>query len=870
MKSNEIRESYLNFFKSKSHIIKESSSLIPEGDPTLLFTGAGMNQFKKEFLGIGNPELKRVVTCQKCFRTSDIEEVGKTGRHHTFFEMLGNFSFGDYFKEEAITWAWEYVREILKIKKEVIWITVFKDDEESYKIWNKEIGIPPERIVSLGEDTNFWDMGPTGPCGPCSEIIIDRGEKYGNGKENCGIECDEERYLELWNLVFTQFDRKENGKLLPLPQKNIDTGMGLERACSLLQNVEDNFRTDIFLPIIHALEEISEKKYEDYKYNFRVIADHIRGITFLINDGILPSNIGRGYVLRRLIRRALSVSKKINLKIPFLYKLIPEVVEIMRKPYSDLEIRKEHIIQVVHSEEVSFSRTLEGSSEVIKSLIQKYKKEKIFPGKELFYLYDTYGFPLEFAKEIVKEEGLKLDMNGFEEEMKKQKERARISWNKDAREISSEEYSSIKERIREIEFTGYEKLEGEGKILSLLKDGKEIGEIKEGEKGEAIISPTPFYSELGGQVGDKGWIKGKGGKCRVLDSYFKENLRITLIKCIEGRLRKGEEIIAEVDKKRRKRIAIHHTTTHLLQYALRKIIGTHVYQAGSWVGEESFRFDFTHFKSLHPEEIKKIEELVNQKIRENSPVEIKYLPLEEAKKEGAIALFGEKYGKIVRMVKIGDYSKELCGGTHLSYTGEAGIFLILRESSIGAGIRRIEGIAGDIAYQKILKEREIIENVSEILKIPEEKMEERIKEIINENKSLNKEKEILRKKEIIRLVKDSLSNPQKTGEINFYIVEADNLSKNEMRESIDYMKNKIKEKGVFLTIAKKENSIRITLGITQDLISKGANAGKLLKDIAEIVGGGGGGRKDLAEAGGKKPEKLHEALEKLKKSLKCL
>jgi len=536
MESKEIRSLFLEFFREKGHIVKESSSLIPRDDPTLLFTSAGMNQFKKEFLGEGDPTLKRACSCQKCFRTSDIDEVGKTGRHHTFFEMLGNFSFGDYFKEEAITWAWELVREKFKIPEDSLWITIYYQDEEAFKIWRDKIGVREEKILRLGEDTNFWEMGPTGPCGPCSEIVVDRGEEFSCGKPTCGVNCDCDRFVELWNLVFTQFDRKEDGTLEPLPRKNIDTGMGLERACAILQGKRDNFLTDLFKPIIVNLENLTSLTYSSHTYSFRVIADHIRAITFLINDGVLPSNTGRGYVLRRLIRRALAQGRKLALHPPFLYRLVGAVVNKMGDFYPDLRLRKEHIIQVLHGEETTFSQTLEEGMEMLKEIMEKAKEKRI-SGKDLFRLYDTYGFPLELAEELIREEGYEVDRKGFQEEMEKQKLRARQAWEKERREISlsGKIYTQLKEKFGPTKFIGYETLEGKGKVLTLIKEGKEKEKAEKGEEIEILVDPTPFYAESGGQVGDTGYIKTQNGVVRVLDTYYgEENLIISKGKVIEG------------------------------------------------------------------------------------------------------------------------------------------------------------------------------------------------------------------------------------------------------------------------------------------------------------------------------------------------
>lgn len=871
MRSEEIREVFLDFFRKKGHVIKDSAPLIPQDDPTLLFTTAGMNQFKKEFLGKGDPALRRVATCQKCLRTSDIQEVGKTGRHHTFFEMLGNFSFGDYFKEEAILWAWELVRETFRIPEEKLWITIYKEDEEAFRIWKEKVGVKEERIVRLGEETNFWEMGPTGPCGPCSEIVVDRGEEFSCGKPDCDITCDCDRYLELWNLVFTQFDRQEDGTLKPLPRRNIDTGMGLERACAILQNRLDNYLTDLFLPLIQELEEMSGRDYSSSIYSFRVIADHIRAITFLLNEGVLPSNTGRGYVLRRLIRRGVVVGKRVNLSPPFLYRLVPRVIEKMESFYPDLKLRKEHIIQALHAEESSFSRTLEEGKGMLEEMVREVKEkgERIIPGDKLFRLYDTYGFPLEITRELVKEEGLTLDEEGFQREMEKQKRRAREDWEKSRKEIKAEGriYTRLRERWGETRFTGYEKLEGKTKILSLIQKGEEKEEIREGEEIEILLESTPFYAESGGQVGDRGFIKGKDGIVEIEDTYYgEEGLIIHFGKVREGWIRKGEEVWVEVDKKRRKRIAIHHTTTHLLQFALREVLGTHVYQAGSWVGEEGFRFDFTHYSAPHPEELRKVEELVNEKIRENVGVEVRYLSLEEAKREGAIALFGEKYGETVRMIKIGDFSKELCGGTHLSSTGEIGIFLLLQESSVGRGIRRIEGAGGDIAYRILREEREILDKLEDTLKVSRKDIIPRIKELEETIKRLSRREEELLRDMIREKARESLKHIQEVGDIGVVVLRLKEGNREILRETVDFYRSKRKEKGVFLTILEKDSPLMV-LGITQDLIERGIHAGNLLREIARILGGGGGGKPHLAEAGGKDKTKIEEAIQLLYKKL---
>ncbi len=864
MKGEEIRKIFLDFFKKKKHIIKESAPLVPKDDPTLLFTGAGMNQFKKEFLGIGDPELKRVATCQVCFRTSDIEMVGQTGRHHTFFEMLGNFSFGDYFKEEAIAWAWEFVREVFRIPEEKIWITIYREDEEAFYIWRDKIGVKEERIVSMGEDTNFWSMGPTGPCGPCSEIIVDRGEEYGCGKETCGVGCECDRFLELWNLVFTQFDRQKDGTLNPLPQKNIDTGMGLERAACLMQRVEDNFLTDLLFPIIKKTEILSHKKYQgDSKIPLRIIADHIRGITFLLSEGVLPSNEGRGYVLRRLIRRGITWGKNLGLQPPFLYQLVPVVIEIMGETYPEVRVKREHIIQVLVSEEKSFARTLEEGMEMLEGML---KEKRILSGKEVFRLYDTFGFPPELTEEVAAKKGVVVDMEGFEREMELQREKGREAWRKEERSLPTlrKVYEKVKSKAGEIPFLGYQTLNTQAKVISLIKEGKEVGKVEEGEEVEIVISPTPFYAEAGGQRGDKGWIESKGGRIEVSDTYYgTEGLIVHQGKVVRGEIRVGEEVNAQVDENIRKCIAIHHTSTHLLQYALRQVLGKHVYQAGSYVGENGLRFDFTHFTALHPEEIKKVEEIVNEKIRQNSPVEVSFLPLEEAKRQGAIALFGEKYGEIVRMVTIGDYSKELCAGTHLSSTGEIGLFLIESESSVGAGVRRIEGVGGPVAYNKFRKEREILEELSNLLKSSPENLPLRVQEILEENKRLRREEEKIKEKLLIKEGEEILEKSQKIKGIRLVIWKLNDTPRDTMRRLIDYLKMKSGEKTLILIGGVREDKVLMVCGLTEDLVKEGWHAGKLIKEIAQVVGGSGGGKPELAEAGGKKTDKIEEALKKV-------
>jgi alanyl-tRNA synthetase len=687
MSGNEIRELFLSFFESKGHTRVKSASLVPESDPTLLFTNAGMVPFKNVFLGLEKRPYKRAVSCQKCLRVSgkhnDLESVGYTSRHHTFFEMLGNFSFGDYFKREAILYAWEFVTEYLKLPKERLYVSVFRDDEEAYRIWNEEVGLPSERIWRLGEEDNFWQMGDTGPCGPSSEIYVDRGEEYG-----------EERFLEIWNLVFMQYNRDEKGNLTPLPNPNIDTGMGLERIASVLQGTKTNFEIDLIKPLIDFGQEISGKTYgENFEDTvaMRVIADHLRALTFAISDGVLPSNTARGYVIRRILRRALRFGYKLGIREPFLYKGVDVVVEVMKDAYPELLQTRAFVKGVVKAEEERFLHTFKNSMPVVEEFINTALEEgrHFLKGEEVFKLYDTYGFPLDLLEEIAKEKGLSLDMEGFEKEMEIQRERARQNFKIQTKEVQPI-YQHLKNIGRTSTFVGYEQYVSQSKVIALLKNGELVSELKEGEEGEVFLDITPFYAERGGQIGDTGTIESVDGLFVVDDTQSPVDGVISHKgKVVKGTIKVGDQVIASIDRERREDIKRNHTATHLLHSALRLVLGEHVRQAGSLVADKYLRFDFTHFQALSVDELKRVEELVNEQIRKNEPVIVEEKDYREAIKEGAIAIFEEKYGERVRVLSVGDFSKELCGGTHVSRTGEIGYFKIISESSIGAGLRRI-------------------------------------------------------------------------------------------------------------------------------------------------------------------------------------
>ncbi|HBA26118.1 MAG TPA: alanine--tRNA ligase, partial [Nitrospinae bacterium] len=737
MTGHEIRKKFLDYFKERGHTIVKSSSLIPSADPTLLFTNAGMVQFKDVFLGGEKRDYKRAVSSQKCVRAggkhNDLEVVGRTARHHTFFEMLGNFSFGDYFKERAIEYGWEFMTEVVKLPKEKLWITVYKDDDEAFKIWNEKIGIPANKIVRLGEKDNFWSMGDTGPCGPCSEIHIDQGEGIGCGRPECNVECDCDRFMEVWNLVFMQYNRDANGKLTPLPNPSIDTGMGLERLSAVAQKVKSNYDSDLLRPIITYTEGLFEKEYgkdSNMDISFRVIADHSRSMTFLIGDGVMPSNEGRGYVLRRIIRRASRHGRMLGKSEPFLFKTSDVVIDLMKDTYPELLDRREYISKVISTEEERFSNTLDFGMKMLNDMVEslKAKRERLIAGEDAFKLYDTYGFPLDLTEDIAKDSGLAVDSAGFNRAMEVQKERARASWKGSGEEGIKSIYRDIAHKIKGTQslskpqrdmFIGYDTLESEGTVLLLIKGNDMVKSASEGEQVEIVFDKTPFYGESGGQVGDTGKIWNDDVHIDVTDT--KKPLQNLIIhNCIvkKGNIKVGDVITISVSNEKRRATALNHSATHLLHTALRDVLGDHVKQAGSLVAPDRLRFDYTHFSAPNIKELHRVEEIVNQKIRENYPVETSVTGLEEAIKKGATALFGEKYGEEVRIVKMGDYSMELCGGTHVRATGDIGLFKIVHEGSVASGIRRIEALTGEGAYKYVRQEEDSLLEIREVLKSP--------------------------------------------------------------------------------------------------------------------------------------------------------
>lgn len=876
MKSHEIRQKFLEFFESNGHKIVPSSSLVPKDDPTLLFTNAGMVQFKNVFIGVEKRDYKRAASSQKCVRAggkhNDLETVGKTARHHTFFEMLGNFSFGDYFKKEAIKFAWEFLTDILAIPKEKLWVTIYKNDDEAFNIWNKEMGVEKKRIVRLGEKDNFWAMGEIGPCGPCSEIIIDQGEEVGCKRPQCNVECECDRYLELWNLVFTQYNKNSDGKLTPLPKPNIDTGMGLERLAAFVQGVKSNFDTDLLRPIIQSIESLSKKEYgikKELDISFRVISDHIRAIVFLLCDGVLPSNEGRGYVLRRIIRRAVRHGKLLGIDKPFLNDLEKKVLDIMKKPYPELLDAKDYVIRVTLNEEETFANTLEYGTNMLEKIIDdaKSKKRSVISGADIFKLYDTYGFPMDLTKDIAEENGLSLDEDSFKKEMEKQRKRARDFWKGSGEKEISPLYNQLSNNLKNTEFVGYDTLETDSKILAIIKGEKAIETAQEGEKVEIVLNKTPFYGEAGGQVGDTGKLFNEEVNVEITDTKIPlPGLSIHRGRVKKGSLKKADIVTAKIDKERRQATALNHSATHILQAVLREVLGEHVKQSGSLVAPDRLRFDYTHFSKLTKKEIDRIEKLVNEKIISNSKVEKKILPLNEALNEGAIALFGEKYGEEVRVVKTGDLSTELCGGTHINATGEIGLFKIISEGGIASGVRRIEAVTGLGAYEYIKREEEVLHEIEEILKAKPFEESQKVKRLAEHTKELEKEVRTLKERLTKGEAFDLESKIKLVDGIKVLATKVEPLDIPALRNFLDNCKERIRS-GVVVIATITDNKVVILTGVTKDLISR-LNAGRIINDVAAIVGGKGGGRPDMAQAGGKDPSKLKDALNSVHKIVK--
>jgi len=852
MRVDEVRERYLRFFEARGHKIYPSDSLVPANDPSLLFTGAGMNQFKEEFLGRVKGS-KRATTCQKCLRTGDLENVGKTAGHHTFFEMLGNFSFGDYFKKDAIFWAWEFLTKELAIKESDLWVSVYKDDKEAYGIWKDEVRLQPDRILKLGEKDNFWPSnapaaGPNGPCGPCSEIFF-------GGPDG----------VEIWNLVFTQFDRKDKEALEPLPSKNIDTGMGLERIARVLQGKKTNFEIDSFQPIISEITNLSRSangngEKPEAVQEISAIADHIRAVTFAISDGVLPSNEERGYVIRKLIRKAFWYGRSIGLDKPFLYKIVPAVALVMKKPYPEITDHRENISQIVMEEEKRFKNTMDDGTDRLKIMLAESKKSGVLSGENVFKLYDTYGFPVELTQEIAASDKINVDIEGFESCMDEQRVQSRSTTNLQSSIFAFKDNMNIK--LPDISIFTEDKEALATEVIQIVSEGILKSEIKKGDKGGIFLKETNFYGEKGGQVGDKGALLKDGKIIAVVTNAIDVAGRTQHeIEIKEGVLKTGDSITAKVDIERRSDIRKNHTATHLLHNALRKVLGLHVKQAGSMVAPDRLRFDFSHFKAVTDEELARIEDLVNENISKNSSVAIDEMSLEEAKKKDVIALFGEKYGDTVRMISVGDYSKELCGGTHVAKTGEIGIFKVISESSIASGMRRIEAVTGRAAYEKIKQEDGLIKEIAGELNVKPEDIAKEIEKLTNKLKQMEKTLEVFINKNVKDTSGSLLESIKKIKDVDVIINEIRNADSSFLRKNGDLIKDRLVN-GVFMLAAEKDGKIAIIVGIGKSLQSGKLNAVSILNDIGSGFGIKGGGRPDFAQAGSRSGPKISDILKK--------
>lgn len=858
---------FLDFWVSKGSKHYNSFSLVPD-DPTLLFTIAGMVPFKQYYLGLKSPEHPRAVTSQKCVRTNDIENVGHTARHHTFFEMLGNFAWGDYFKKEAITWAWEFLTEYIGMEPERLYATIYKDDEESFHVWHDIVGLPEDHIYRFGEDENYWFMGNTGPCGPCSEIMYDQGPEYSCGKPTCDVGCDCDRYLEIWNLVFTQFDRQEDGTLVPLPKKNIDTGMGLERLTSVVQNVATDFETDLFYPIIDKVCDLSGIEYgesESADLAARVISDHLRSVAFMIADGILPANDGQGYVLRRLLRRAVRYGRLIGLDDPFLLQILPVVIDQMKDPYQELLENRLMVEQIISVEENRFSHTLEQGTELIESEIEKLgtSGQKVLAGSVAFELYDTYGFPLELTREICEEKGLAVDEAGFSRLMEEQRERARASSKHIQSEVKGDIYSDLLNRLGSTTFTGYTQDSTETVVKALLKDGAEVSSLKEGEEGEVFLAATPFYAERGGQIGDNGFIRGNGIEAEVSDTvYVSGDLVSHRIRVTGGSLEQNVPVIAEPDMDRRNAVIRNHTATHLLHEALTRVVGGHARQAGSLVSSDSLRFDFTHFEPLDHDQLQQIEEIVNSRILSNDPLSIREMEMEEARATGAKALFEEKYGDKVRVVSISDFSTELCGGIHVASTGQIGLFKIIREEGIGSGLRRITAVTGLESLFLLQRTTGMLQEISRSLSAEPSMIMDKVIKLQKDLRDLKKELEQSRKESLASTMEDLVNQISLENGLYMFTAVLQNVSQDMMREMGDKVKAGKKGSIVVLASAGEQGQVSLVAMADKTAVEAGAHAGNLIREISKEVKGGGGGRPGIAQAGGKDASGINKALER--------
>ena len=874
MDSKQIRQQFLDFFAARGHTVRPSSPLVPVGDPTLLFTNAGMVQFKRVFLGEERRPYVRAATSQKCVRAggkhNDIENVGFTERHHTFFEMLGNFSFGDYFKREAIRYAWELLTGVFGLPKHKLWATVYEEDDEAFELWRDDIGLPEARIARMGAKDNFWAMGDTGPCGPCSEIAIDQGPEVGCRRPECDIHCDCDRYLELWNLVFMQFNRDERGTLTPLPKPSIDTGMGLERIAAVLQGKHSNYGSDLFAPLMAAIERVSGRRFGgggQTEAAFKVIADHSRAIAFLIADGVLPSNEGRGYVLRRILRRAVRFGRLLGMERPFLAEVCEAVRAKMGEDYPELEAARATTARIVTAEEERFSETLDFGLRLLSEELERLRaaRAQVIPGELIFRLYDTYGFPVDIVNDIARTEGLGLDLPGFERLMERQKEMSRLAGLKAGEAVSRGAYSRLLEAGVATRFLGYHKTAASSQVRLIAAGGEEVAQAAAGQEAEVVCAETPFYGAAGGQVGDTGWIRWPRGEAEVLDTVRADGLIVHQARVTRGALRQGQRVRLEVDRERRMRIAYNHTATHILQAVLRRHLGEHVKQAGSLVAPERLRFDFTHFEAIPPELLQRIEDDVNAAIRADMPVRVRLTTYDEAVKSGAMALFEDKYAEEVRLLTIAagrgaPFSQELCGGTHLARTGQIGLFKIVAETSIAAGVRRIEAVTGPGALELVRAGQAQLEAAAALLKAAPAELTAKIEKLLANQKRLERELEKARTSGFGDQLGDLIARgTRQAGEVAVTALEVPAANPRELREMADRIRDRVRS-GIVVLGAAADSKAMLVVTVSKDLTGR-YSAADIVKRLAEVVGGTGGGRPDMAQAGGSRPEGLPQALD---------
>ena len=868
LSGTQIRSLFLDFFSKNGSEIVPSSSLIPAEDPSLLFTNAGMVQFKKVFLGEETRSYVRAASCQKCVRAggkhNDLENVGYTARHHTFFEMLGNFSFGNYFKREAISFAWEFLTKEIELPVEKLWVTVFRDDDEAAELWPEITGISPDRVVRLGEEDNFWAMGDTGPCGPCSEILIDQGPDVGCGRPDCKVGCDCDRFLELWNLVFMQFFRDKSGKLNPLPNPCIDTGLGLERMAAICQGKESNYDTDIFAGLLARIEKLSGRTYGQDRQSdvaMKVIADHARAGAFLIADGLIPSNEGRGYVLRRIIRRAVRYGKVIGLNDPFISSVADVVIKEMGETYPELKKASAFLGKVIDHEESRFAETLEFGLRLLDeeiAILRKEQKTQI-PGNFAFKLYDTYGLPVDILIDVAKEEDMGLDRAGYEHARSEQRERSKKARHDIVTEELPQVYRDLLNSDLGNKFVGYDHTSHKSEFLALVKQGRPVQKASAGWCGELVAAETPFYAESGGQVGDRGRVEGPSGRAEVIDTFHRGDLIIHSIEVKHGDLESGDSIKLEVSEDLRKNTARNHTATHLLHAALRQVLGEHVKQAGSMVAPDRLRFDFTHFSALTPDEIRQVEDLVNEQIRENKEVKTEILSYKEAMAREAMALFGEKYGETVRLVSIPDFSMELCGGTHISYTGQIGLLKIISESSVAAGIRRLEACTAQNALDLVHELEKAVAGITFQLKCPRWEVSKKVTRLLEMTKDLEKQLQQVKTARATQGLDELLSKIRKINSIQVLSARVETDNAKSLRDLGDRLRDKM-DSGVVVIGSQAGSKALLLVLVTKDLTDR-LHAGNMIKQVAKMIGGGGGGSPEMAQAGGPKPERLEEALE---------